>query len=101
MAIVLCSMSLLAQQLSEVIAELDRRIEKTDAKAMRIHRGRSCGKHFWCGGYCDRVRDLIEIKRDRKVDLKRALALMAAELLAFRGLSDDMLKMIVDCVSCE
>ncbi len=80
---------------------MDRRIEKTDAKAMRIHGGRACGKHFWCGGYCDRVRDLIEIKRDQNVELKRALALMAAERLALGGLSDDVLKMIVGCVSCE
>ena len=89
-------MSLRAQQLSEAIAELDRRIDKTDAKARRLHGGRSCGKHFWCGGYCDRVRDLMEIKRDQEVELGHALALMAAEKFAIQGLSDDVLKTIVD-----
>ena len=94
-------MSLRAHKLSEAIAVMDRRIEKTDAKARRIHGGRSCGKHFWCGGYCDRVRDLIEEQRDLKEELGHALALMAAERLALRrvGLSDDVLKMIVACAT--
>ena len=94
-------MSIFAHQLSKAIAELDRRIEKTDAKATRIHGGRKCGKHFWCGGYCDKVRDLVEIKRKQKSELNYALALMAAETFALQGLSDDVLKMIVGCASHE
>jgi hypothetical protein len=84
-----------ADLLMKAIAELDKRIDKADAKAMRIHRGRACGKHFWCGGYCDRVRDLMELKRDQTLELKHAMALMAAEKLATQGLADDMLRMIV------
>jgi hypothetical protein len=84
-----------ADLLMKAIAELDKRIDKADAKAMRIHGGRACGKHFWCGGYCDRVRDLMELKRDQTLELKHAMALMAAEKLATQGLADDMLRMIV------
>ena len=52
-----------AEQLTVAIAKLQRQIEKTDAKAIRMHGGRKCGKHFWCGGYCDRVRELTELKK--------------------------------------
>ena len=80
------------------VVELDRRIKKTDAKATRIHGGRKCGKHFWCGGFCDKVRDLMEIREEK---LKRALALMAAEDIALEyGLNDDVLRAIVD-TACE
>ena len=89
-------MSLRAEQLSQAIAELGRRIEKSHAKASRIHGGRKCGKHFWCGGYCDRVRELLELKRNQEQKLDQALAIMAAERLAVIGLSSDVLRMIVD-----
>ena len=88
-------MSVRAEQLCEAIAETDRRIERTDAKARRIHGGRSCGKHFWCGGYCDRVKELIEIKEAQEAELEHALARMAAGILVGEGLSDDVLRMIV------
>ena len=89
-------MSLRAEQLTATIAMLGRRIEKTDAKAIRMHGGRKCGKHFWCGGYCDRVRELMELKKNQEQKLEQALALMAAERLAVTGLSSDVLRMIVD-----
>ena len=96
-------MSLRAEQLSQAIAELGRRmmprIEKSHAKASRIHGGRKCGKNFWCGGYCERARDLTEIKRQQDRELQHALARMAAERLALAGLlPGDVLRMIVDCV---
>ena len=94
-------MSLQADQLTAAIAELDRRIEKTNAKASRIHGGRKCGKHFWCGGYCERARDLIEIKRRQERKLDQALVAMAAERLAVGGLSSDVLRMIVDYTGSE
>lgn len=94
-------MSLHADQLTAAIAELDRRIEKTNAKASRIHGGRKCGKHFWCGGYCERARDLIEIKRRQERKLGQALVAMAAERLAVGGLSSDVLRMIVDYTGSE
>ena len=92
-------MSLRAEQLSQAIAELARRIEKSHAKASRIHGGRKCGKNFWCGGYCERARDLREVKQQQERELEHALALMAAERLALAGvLPSDVLRMIVDCV---
>ena len=92
-------MSSWAEHLTDAIAELGRRIEKTDAKARRIHGGRKCGKNFWCGGYCERARDLTEIKRQQDRELQHALARMAAERLALAGLlPGDVLRMIVDCM---
>jgi hypothetical protein len=85
-----------ADLLMNAIAELNRRIDKTNAKAMRIHGGRACGKHFWCGGYCDRARDLMELKRVQTLELHNALALMAAEKIAVtQNLNDDVLRAIV------
>ena len=89
------SASLRAEQLCKSIAFLDRRIERTDARVIRLHGGRKCGKHFWCGGYCDRVKELIEIKEAQEAELEHALALMAAERLVGEGLNDDVLRMIV------
>ena len=89
-------MSLQAEQLTATIAMLGRRIEKTDAKAIRMHGGRKCGKHFWCGGYCDRVRELLELKQNQEKKLDQALAFMAAERLAVTGLSSDVISMIVE-----
>ena len=92
-------MSLRAEQLTEAIAELGKRIEKSHAKASRIHGGRKRGKNFWSGEYCERARDLREIKRLQERELHHALALMAAERLALAGLlPGDVLRMIVDCV---
>ncbi len=88
-------MSLRAEQLCKSVAFLDRRIERTDARVIRLHGGRKCGKHFWCGGYCDRVKELIEIKEAQEAELEHALALMAAERLVGEGLNDDVLRMIV------
>ena len=89
-------MSSQAEQLTVAIAKLQRQIEKTDAKAIRMHGGRKCGKHFWCGGYCDRVKELLELKRNQEQKLDQALTFMAAERLAVIGLSNDVLRMIVD-----
>lgn len=90
-------MSSRARQLSESITVLDRRIQKADAKAIRIHGGRKCGKHFWCGGYCDRVKELLEIKSEKEAELRQELALMAAERLGLAQtcLPDDVLRLIV------
>jgi hypothetical protein len=90
-------MSLRAEQLCKSIAFLDRRIERTDARVIRLHGGRKCGKHFWCGGYCDRVRELMEIKEENEAELRQALALMAAERIALAqtGLPDDIVRLIV------
>ena len=94
------AMSLRAEQLSQAIAELARRIEKSHAKASSIHGGRKCGKNFWCGGYCERARDLREVKQQQECELHHALALMAAERLALAGvLPSDVLRMIVEHAS--
>ena len=91
----------IADILYAAIAELSRRIERADTKATRIHGGRACGKHFWCGGYCDRVRDLMELKRDQTSEFRKALALMAAEKFAVtHDLNDDVLHTIV-CLAYE
>jgi hypothetical protein len=89
-------MSSQAEQLTVAIAKLQRQIEKTDAKAIRMHGGRKCGKHFWCGGYCERVRELLELKKKQEQRLDQAMAFMAAERLAAAGLNSDVLRMIVD-----
>jgi hypothetical protein len=84
-----------AQQLSKTIASLDRRIDKLDALVTVLHGGRKCGRTFWCGGYCDRVKEMVWIMEEKEEELGHALALMAAEKLAVQGLCDDVLQMIV------
>ncbi len=92
-------MSSRAQQLSHAISVLDRRIDKLDAKVEIMHGSKKCGKVFWCGGYCDKVKKLVKLKKEKTAELSHVLALMAAERLAKRGLNDDVLKIIVDlCV---
>ncbi len=88
-----------ARMLDESVADLNRRIVKVRAKVQREHGGKKCGKHFWCGGYCDdlQVKNLNEIKRKQAVKMEHALALMAAENLAVaHGLNNDVLHTIVD-----
>jgi hypothetical protein len=85
--------------LHESIADLKRCITKVRAKVEREHGGRRCGMTFYCDGYCDDLRNLVEIKREYRANLKHALALMAAENLAVaHGLNDDVLHEIVDIV---
>ena len=89
-----------ARMLHESIADLKRCIAKVRAKVEHEHGGRRCGMTFYCDGYCYDLRNLVEIKREYKANLKHALALMAAENLAVaHGLNDDVLHEIVD-IAC-
>jgi hypothetical protein len=89
-------MNVFARQLEEALGGLDRRIEKLDAHVERMHGGKKCGKVFWCGGYCDKLKDLMKLRREQGVVMSKTMALMAAERLAIMpGLNDDVLRMIV------
>jgi hypothetical protein len=88
-------MDVFARQLKEAMGGLDRRIEKLDAKVERMHGKKKCGKVFWCGGYCDKLKDLMKLRREQGLVMSKTLALMAAERLAMEGLNDDVLKMII------
>ncbi len=90
-----------ADILHDAIVELTRRITKNREKATRIHGMRKCGINFWCGGYCDKVRELTMIRHNQSLELRGAMAHMAAEKLAVaHGLNDDVLCLIAR-LACE
>jgi len=62
---------------------------------------RKCGINFWCGGYCEKVRELTIIRHNQSSELRGAMALMAAEKLSVaHELNDDVLRLIAR-LACE